>query len=228
MYGGATKEVTVRWTDGWGVSVFNTMFVLACATGPEAFALAEKLAEELGEEEVEDLTGSDVLDVDQVFEQFKKGVEEQIGLEDTDTHFDLGIAYKEMGLLDDAIKEFELAMKNPTRECICQTMIGLCLVEQGKLTEGISHFKRGLYAESKSEAEELGLYFELGHAYEMLQDPQEALYYYQKVAKRDPHFRGVDERVQNLTQPQQPEPVTAEPLVLDDVDAAFDDLMGDD
>ena len=194
----------------------------------EAFALAEKLAEELGEEEVEDLTGSDVLDVDQVFEQFKKGVEEQIGLEDTDTHFDLGIAYKEMGLLDDAIKEFELAMKNPTRECICQTMIGLCLVEQGKLTEGISHFKRGLYAESKSEAEELGLYFELGHAYEMLQDPQEALYYYQKVAKRDPHFRGVDERVQNLTQPQQPEPVTAEPLVLDDVDAAFDDLMGDD
>ena len=128
----------------------------------EAFALAEKLAEELGADDVEDLSGSDVLDVDSVFEQFKKGVEEQIGLEDTDTHFDLGIAYKEMGLLDDAVHEFELAMSNPQRECICHTMIGLCRAEQGRLTDAIGHFKKGLYAETKTEREELGLYYELG------------------------------------------------------------------
>ncbi len=196
----------------------------------DAFALAEKLAGELGPmvEGEGSSEGSDVIDVESVFEQFKKGVEEQVGLEDTDTHFDLGIAYKEMGLLDDAIKEFQLAMANPQRECLCHTMIGLCRVEQGNYADAIGHFKKGLYAEHKTEREELGLYFELGSAYEMLQDPQEALYYYQKVQKRDPEFRAVEERIQRLTRPSAaPEP-EHEPLVLDEVDQAFDDLLGDD
>lgn len=195
----------------------------------DAFALAEKLAGELGPMDAEGGgEGSDVIDVESVFEQFKKGVEEQVGLEDTDTHFDLGIAYKEMGLVDDAIKEFQLAMANPQRECLCHTMIGLCRVEQGNFSDAITQFKKGLYADQKTEREELGLYFELGSAYESLQDPQEALYYYQKVQKRDPGFRAVEERIQRLTRPSQaPEP-EHEPLVLDEVDQAFDDLLGDD
>lgn len=194
----------------------------------DAFALAEKLAGELGPMDDATSEGSDVIDVESVFEQFKKGVEEQVGLEDTDTHFDLGIAYKEMGLVDDAIKEFQLAMANPQRECLCHTMIGLCRVEQGNYADAITQFKKGLYAEHKTEREELGLYFELGSAYEMLQDPQEALYYYQKVQKRDPDFRGVEERIQRLTRPSQAPPEDHEPLVLDEVDQAFDDLLGDD
>ncbi|MBX3248838.1 MAG: tetratricopeptide repeat protein [Myxococcales bacterium] len=194
----------------------------------EAFMLAERLAEELGDEPVEDLAGSDVLDVDEVFEQFKRGVEQQIGLEDTDTHFDLGIAYKEMGLIDDAKKAFELAMRNPQRECLCHTMIGLCLMEQNKPTDAISRFKKGLYAEQKTEREELGLYFELGNAYELLQDPKEALYYYQKVAKRDAGFRNVEDCIARLTNPGDPGTAMPDALVLDDVDAAFDDLLGDD
>ncbi len=192
----------------------------------ESFALAEKLAEELDVDDVGELPGADVLDVETVFEQFKKGVEEQIGLEDTDTHFDLGIAYKEMGLLDDAIEEFKLARQNSQRECIAQTMIGLCLAEQGKYVEAITHFKKGLYADAKSEREELGLYFELGRAYQQLNDPQEALYYFEKVAKREPGFRDVERCIEALTQPQSGA-APPEPLVLDDVDSAFDELLDD-
>jgi pilus assembly protein FimV len=196
----------------------------------EAFMLAEKLAEELGPAPDTTAPGSDVLDVEQVFAQFKKGVEETIGLEDSDTHFDLGIAYKEMGLLDDAIHEFELSMTNPQRECIAHTMIGLCFVEKGEIADAISHFKKGLYADNKTDREELGLYFELGAAYELLHDPKEALYYYQKVAKRDPTFRNVIEKLRALTRPQQPTQSGsgAKPTPqMDDVDRAFDDLMGE-
>jgi tetratricopeptide (TPR) repeat protein len=193
----------------------------------QSFELAEKLAEEFDEVE-ETHAGSDVLDVEQVFEQFKKGVEAQVGVEDSETHFDLGIAYKEMGLLDDAISEFELCLSNPQRLCIAETMIGLCHIEKGEIAEGISHFKKGLYADTKSEREELGLYFELGHAYELLQDPKEALYYYQKVQKRDPTFRDVETRIRNLSQPQAPTAQAAPELGQDDIDAAFDDLMGED
>src|SRR5690606_13385044 len=82
----------------------------------QSFELAERLAEEL--DEVEPSAGSDVLDVEQVFAQFKKGVAQQVAMEDSETHFDLGIAYKEMGLLDDAMSEFRLCLTNPQRICI--------------------------------------------------------------------------------------------------------------
>ncbi|MFK7985961.1 MAG: tetratricopeptide repeat protein [Sandaracinaceae bacterium] len=191
----------------------------------QSFELAEKLAAEFGE--VEDTqAGSDVLDVEQVFEQFKKGVEAQVAVEDTETHFDLGIAYKEMGLLDDAIGEFTLCLSNADRTCIAETMIGLCHIEKGSVTDAISHFKKGLYADQKGEREELGLYFELGCAYEMLEDPKEALYYFQKVQKRDATFRGVANRIAALSQPQAAPNSAA--LGQDDIDAAFDDLMGED
>ena len=188
----------------------------------DAFLLAEKLAEELDPDE-EDV-GSDVLDVETVFAQFKKGVEEQIGLEDSDTHFDLGIAYKEMGLLDDAIHEFELSMSNPQRLCIAHTMIGLCFVEKGDVAEAIARFKKGLYADTKTDREELGLYFELGTAYELLGDPKEALYYFQKVQKRDDQFRNVRERIRVLTGPQTGV-VATQDSDGDELDRAFDDLM---
>ena len=191
----------------------------------KSFALAEKLAEEL-EDEGTDALGSDVIDVDAVFAQFKKGVEEQVGADDTDTHFDLGIAYKEMGLFTDAVVEFELAMASPGRACLCHTMVGLCFAEQDEFAEAIGHFKKGLYAERKTEREELGLFYEIGHAYERLGDVQEALYYFQKATRMDPQFRGVRTRVERLRATLSSPGATPAPLTLD-VDSAFGDLPTD-
>jgi tetratricopeptide (TPR) repeat protein len=189
--------------------------------------IAEELEQELGPFAAEE-TGSDVLDVESVFAQFKKGIEETIGLEDSDTHYDLGIAYKEMGLLDDAMHEFELCLTNKQRECMAHTMIGLCSLEKGETADAIGHFKKGLYADVKTENEELGLYFELGVAYELLRDPKEAIYYFQKVLKRAPEFRNVTDRIAALTVPgEEPPSETAGNEGGDDVDSAFDDLMGE-
>jgi tetratricopeptide (TPR) repeat protein len=189
----------------------------------ESFELAAKLAEELGGSPPHAAEGGEMLDVEQVFEQFKQGVDAEVGIEDSDTHFDLGIAYKEMGLLDDAIHEFQVSMRNTAKECICNTMIGLCYLEKGAYSEAIGAFKKGLYVEQKSEREELGLYFELGNAYELLNDAREALYYYQKVLKRDPDFRDVKNKIRALSQPRSG---ASKPAVHeDDVDRAFDDLL---
>jgi pilus assembly protein FimV len=166
-------------------------------------------------------------DVGEPFEMTRKGViEKGVTAEDFETHYDLGIAYKEMGLLDDAVAEFKLCMKDPTREVQCHLMIGLCCLEKGQVTEAIGHFKKGLYVEGITERESLSLYFELGQAYERLNDPREALYYYEKVIKRDAHFRGVEQRIEALRGgvAEAPAAPTANP---DDVDAAFDSLLGD-
>ncbi|MFO0692095.1 MAG: tetratricopeptide repeat protein [Polyangiales bacterium] len=190
-----------------------------------AFALAEKLAEELGP--ATEAQGHDVIDVENVFAQFKKGVEAQIDASDSETHYDLGIAYKEMGLLDDAVHEFDLAMRNVDKECIAATMIGLCRIEQGRADQSIPFFERALNAKHRDAREKLGLWFELGNAYALLAKKTEALGYYHKVEAMDPGFRGVDERIRALSAPP---PVSAKVEVDpedDELDKAFDELLGD-
>ena len=65
---------------------------------------------------------------------------------DAATHYDLGVAYKEMGLFTDAITEFELAARDPGRECVCQSMIGMIHREHGNIDAAIDAFIRGLHA----------------------------------------------------------------------------------
>jgi hypothetical protein len=162
------------------------------------------------------------------FEMTRKGViEKGVTAEDFETHYDLGIAYKEMGLLDDAISEFKIVMKDPAREVQCHLMIGLCYLEKGLQTDAIGQFKKGLYVENITDREALSLYFELGQAYERLNDGREALYYYEKVIKRDPHFRDVQKRVDEL-RGGTPAPAQIPEPRGDDVDAAFDTLLGKD
>jgi tetratricopeptide (TPR) repeat protein len=78
--------------------------------------LAKELEAELAAEEamVEEATGRGKGEaiLEEVFREFQKGVEEQLSEEDADTHFNLGIAYREMGLLPEAIREFQVASRD--------------------------------------------------------------------------------------------------------------------
>ena len=116
---------------------------------------------------------------------------------DGETHYDLGLAYKEMGLMDEAIKAFDKALSAPGREVGCRVMIGLCYREQGNMTEAIQQFKQGLHAEP-SDRERQSLYYEIACSYEGLGDTGEALYYFEMVLKRDPKFADVNTRVMQL------------------------------
>ena len=133
-----------------------------------------------------------------VFKDFKDKADDPAAEEDTDTHYDLGIAYREMGLMDDAISEFKIAMQNLEKEVLCYMMIGLCQLDKGITTDAISQFKKALYVEGITEQESVSLYFELGGAYERLEDTREALYYYGKVARKNPRFRDVSSRIERL------------------------------
>jgi tetratricopeptide (TPR) repeat protein len=124
-----------------------------------------------------------------------------LGGSDVGTHYDLGMAYKEMGLHEEAIKEFALVREAPAgrdRAVQCYLMIGLCQAERGRLGEAVDEFKAGLYVDHITEREAMALYFELGAAYQALGDVREALYYFEKVHKRDPRFRDVDRRITAL------------------------------
>jgi len=197
--------------------------------GDEGFDFAEKLAEELAEvAEIAPVDeGAEMIDVETVFEQFKRGVAEQVAEDDSDTHFDLGIAYKEMGLFPDARREFQVAMVDPRRRCLCWTMIGLIYMEEGQPHDAIEAFQSGLESPEKTKTEAVGLHYELALACEVGGLPDQARLHYDFVFQREPGFREVGQRLQRLGGPSG----ESEDLLLesmDDVNRAFDELIHED
>ncbi len=166
------------------------------------------------------------VDVDQVFEKFKEGVKAQVAESDAATHYDLGVAYKEMGLFSDARNEFELASRDPARACMCFAMIGMIHLEQNDLEQATEAYVKALEAEQKTVEQEMSLYYDLGTVYEMREDPKSALYYFEKIARRDPGYRDVKDRIAQL-KPQTAAPAPKAKAVGDDddFDAVFDELF---
>ena len=166
------------------------------------------------------------VDVEEVFAKFKEGVAKQISVEDSDSHYNLGIAYKEMLLLDDAIREFDLAALDPKRECVCRSMIGMIQLERGNINEAIEAFLQGLNASIKDPSQETVLCYEIGAAYEAKKMNKDALSYYQKAMRRDPNYRDVQERVRRLAKAEPKQNLRQAAVGADDeFDRAFDDLL---
>jgi tetratricopeptide (TPR) repeat protein len=168
------------------------------------------------------------VDIDQVFAKFKEGVRAQVEESDSATHYDLGVAYKEMGLVGDAIKELEIAARDPARECMCYAMIGLVHLEQNDLEAAENAYIRGLEAPRKSVDQEMNLYYDLGVVNEMKGANPEAAYYFKKIARKDPAYRDIRERLMaieqalNVTTNSSERPVGEE----DEFERVFEELFG--
>jgi tetratricopeptide (TPR) repeat protein len=171
--------------------------------------------------------------VESVFQQFKAGVAAQISESDAATHYDLGAAYKEMGLSADAINEFDLASRDPGRECVCLWMIGMIHRETGNLEAAIDSFIRGTKSRVHTPEQELALTYEIGDCYEARRQTDQALYYFQRATRMNPQYddpRGsVAERTRRLEPVPMPKPAAkavGADTMMDEFDAALDDLIG--
>ncbi len=168
------------------------------------------------------------IDVEEVFAKFKAGVAAQIAIDDTQSHYDLGVAYREMGLVEDAIREFQLAARDPKRACICHSMIGMIELERGNVNDAIEAFQRGLHAPERTKDQEAALCYELGAAYEAKKVTALALDSFQRTARLVPSYRDVQERIRRLQRTETKQPPRAVAVGADDeFDRAFSDMVGD-
>lgn len=117
---------------------------------------------------------------------------------DTESHYNLGIAYKEMGLYDDAIAEFDKAGKGPSRSIDCLTLIGQCHLEAGDVAAALATFKSGLARPDLNDEARMTLNFELGMLYQSNGQLLDALDFFQQVAARDSFYRDVGEVIKHL------------------------------
>jgi tetratricopeptide (TPR) repeat protein len=158
-----------------------------------------------------------------VFEAFKKGVSEALSEGDHDTHYDLGIAYKEMGLLDDAMQEFRVAMQSPSRRTECLHLIGVCALEANQPHMAVEHLSQHLESPDLGSEQKLAGRLELGRAYQALGDVNAARSCFEAVSAMDPQFCGVDELLQNLNS----EYTSEIPDDPDDGYESFEDMVVD-
>jgi len=190
----------------WGERMAEDVLgVQEAAPAGEGIDLGSELGELFGaqsavEEQPEESASTELGDAGlaDIFKEFKKGVDKQLGKEDYDTRYNLGIAYKEMGLLDEAIAEFQLAAKDDARLLECASMLGICFLEKGMPKLAMKWFERGLKAPGRTEEEYAALRYDLATAHEAAGDVDKALALFTDLYGQDANFRDVAAKVREL------------------------------
>jgi len=117
---------------------------------------------------------------------------------DSEMHYHLGIAYKEMELFDYAISEFETASSSPSMKFDCYTMLGNCYMERGDYNKSIEYYKMSFEIQGLSNEKLAQLNFNLGLAYEASGMVSEAIDTFNLVLKLDHSFAEAEERIKKL------------------------------
>lgn len=142
----------------------------------------------------------------EIFEEFRLEAEGEGGAanEDYETHYNMATAYKEMDLTDEAIREFQVAAglakstNGAERYFQCCNMLGHCFMQKGMPAAAVLWFKKGLSAPGCNAEQSKALQYELGSAYEQLDDLPSAMAAFTEVYGVDVGYRDIGDRLMDL------------------------------
>jgi pilus assembly protein FimV len=142
-----------------------------------------------------------------VFEEFKEDMEAgsaSADEEDPETHYNLGVAFKEMGLLEEAIGELQkvchaLDHGHPFPHVLqVYTWLAECLMNKGAPQAAIKWYERVLQLPKVDEETRMAVYYEMAAAYEVAGNRQAALNNFMEVYANNIDYRDVAERIKTL------------------------------
>ena len=157
-------------------------------------------------EPVPEVTAANLNELAEVFQEFRSelgemGADEE---EDLETHYNLGIAYREMGLLDEAIGEFQKVAKavqtgKPFPYAMnCATLLALSFMDKGEPKIAAMWYERALDVEGLDQESVLALRYDLGVALDMAGDADAALDSFRQVYAMNIDYRDVSDRIAAL------------------------------
>lgn len=158
-------------------------------TGPRSYRMVASDDKRIGEEQA---------DFTDMLEKFKAGVAANVDDEDFDSHYDLGIAYREMGLIDEAVAEFQKALRGSAQRLRAYEALGQCFVDRGEYDVAITTLSRALREPGLEDEDLIGVLYLLGFASEEGKKPRDAAAYYQRVFAVDVDFRDVSKRLKHM------------------------------
>ena len=143
----------------------------------------------------------------EIFEEYRVSAEGESagsGNGDFETHYNLGLAYKEMDLFEEALEEFQIAagLVDPAdgtpRYLQCCNLLGHCFMQKSVPELAVKWFNKGFNTPGASEDERQALRYELAAAYEQAGDFDKALNLFTEVYGIDVSYRGVKDRLREL------------------------------
>jgi len=146
----------------------------------------------------EEPTGDEEKDFQDMLARFKQGIDENIDEADFESHYDLGVAFKEMGLFDEAIAELQKALRAPEGKLRTSEALGVCFIEKGAHVVAESILRRGLDLPASGDSERVGILYWLGRTLEEQGKKAEARELYGRVFAVDIRFKDVGERARKL------------------------------
>ncbi len=139
-------------------------------------------------------------DFGEMLDKFKAGISRNVDEEDFDSHYDLGIAFREMGLLDEAIGSFQKASRGKSLRVRASEAIGQCFLDKGDAGVTVTVLERLVNDPDMSDSQLVGVLYLLGCAAESLGRMADAAGYFQRVLAVQIGFRDAADRLASLTQ----------------------------
>ena len=145
--------------------------------------------------------------LDDVFAEFKEDVGEHGAAEDDlETHYNMGVAFKEMALYDEAIGEFQKvhqlaeSAKDYSHVVRCCSLLATCFLEKGLPQLAVKWYQTAISSPGVDAESSLALLYEMAAAQETAGDRQAALKSFMEVYARNIDYRNVAERIRDLQQ----------------------------
>lgn len=135
---------------------------------------------------------------EEILDAFRKGIAAEVSDDDAETHYDLGVAYHEMGLTEEAIGEFQRAVKGASRFADATIMLARCFGEVGKQRLAVTRLKEAVARRDCGPDQWISLAYELATVLEATGETEEARRMYEEVYARDITYRDVAKRVASL------------------------------
>jgi tetratricopeptide (TPR) repeat protein len=179
--------------------------VAVASARPQAKAAPPPPPPPVAQEPVPEVTAESLNQLAEVFQEFRTELGE-MGDEDEDleTHYNLGIAYREMGLLDEAIGEFQKVAKAIQKgkpfayEMNCSTLLALSFMDKGEPKIASVWYRRALETPGLEQESVLALRYDLGLALESAGESKGALDSFQQVYAMNIDYRDVADRISLL------------------------------
>lgn len=137
-------------------------------------------------------------DLSDIVTKFKQEMDEKLDKEDSEIHYNLGVAFLEQGLVEEAIEEFKLASQDKKRVLECYSVISYCCKQKKDYKEGVKWIEKGLEITEKGSTQYLSLKYDLASLYEEMKEKEKALKLYNEIQEFNAEYRAVGERIKSL------------------------------
>jgi tetratricopeptide (TPR) repeat protein len=135
----------------------------------------------------------------EIVSEFRDQVRRKVDTKDYETRFNLGLAYLEQGLIEEAIEEFLLASEDPGRALDCYSIISKAFKQNNNFVEAQKWLEKSMELVKGDSAEHFALLYELASLYEDNGERVKALEVFQQIKNWNPKYRNVRKKISSLS-----------------------------